>query len=130
MMMLFRTALSGMLILAIAGAAKAAGDGQTLFYENCSVCHQVNGEGLPPHYYPRLSGDAFLLGDDDMLVLLLMKGRDGMPNLGRSLSDDQLAKILTYARSSWGNAAPPISPEKIAELRKTVPVEGPMMVGN
>lgn len=125
-----RMALPALLILAAAGTARAADEGEALFRENCSVCHQVTGEGLPPHYYPRLAGSPFLLGDDDALILLLMKGRDGMPNLGRTLSDQQLSQILTYARGAWGNAAPPISPDQIAQLRKTLSAEGPMMIAN
>ena len=130
MMLQLRMKLFGLLALAFAGAARAADEGEALFYENCSVCHQLHGEGLPPHFYPALGGNAFLLGEDDQLILLLMKGRDGMPNLGRSLSDQQLSKILTYARGAWGNAAPPITPEQVAQLRKSLPAEGPLMFAN
>lgn len=125
-----RIALSALLILAAAGAARAAEEGEALFKDNCSVCHQLNGEGLPPHYYPPLAGSPFLLGDDEALILLLMKGRDGMPNLGRTLSDEQLSKILTYARGAWGNAAPPVTPDQIAQLRKSLSAEGPLMMAN
>jgi len=36
----------------------------------------------------------------------------GMPPYYPSLSDDQIANVLTYVRSSWGNSAGPVSPSE------------------
>jgi cytochrome c oxidase cbb3-type subunit II len=33
------------------------------------------------------------------------------------LNDDEIAAVINRARTSWGNAAPPITPEKVAALR-------------
>jgi cytochrome c6 len=95
--------------LFIAGSALAEDDGHALYNKKCATCHQQNGEGIL-HAYPALSGDAFLLGaEDEDLIKLIFKGRDGMPAWATFLKDDEIAKILTYARDSWGNAAPAIS---------------------
>ena len=40
-----------------------------------------------------------------------------MPPLGQSLSDEQLAQVLTYIRGSFGNSAAPIHPEAAKEFR-------------
>ena len=40
-----------------------------------------------------------------------------MPPLGGALTDEQIANVLTYVRRSWGNAATPISPTEVAEIR-------------
>ncbi len=114
----------------IAGAALAEDNGQALYNRKCATCHQQNGEGIP-HAYPALSGDAFLLGaEDDDVIKLIFKGRDGMPAWSSFLKDDEIAKILTYARDSWGNAAPAISKDQVAALRKTVPGWSQVPVGN
>jgi len=116
--------------LFIAGVALAEDDGHALYNRKCATCHQQNGEGIP-HAYPALSGDAFLLGaEDDDLIKLIFKGRDGMPAWATFLKDDEIAKILTYARDSWGNAAPAISKDQVAALRKTVPGASQAAVGN
>jgi cytochrome c6 len=116
--------------LFIAGAALAEDDGQALYNRKCATCHQQNGEGIP-HAYPALSGDAFLLGaEDDDVIKLIFKGRDGMPAWASFLKDDEIAKILTYARSSWGNAGDPIDAARVAQLRKTVPGASQNPIGN
>ena len=122
--------LAALGLFAAAGAAMAADDGQSLYNRKCATCHQQNGEGIA-HAYPALSGDAFLLGaEDDDVIKLIFKGRDGMPAWAMFLKDDEIAKILTYTRDSWGNAAPAISSEQVAALRKTVPGWSQIPVGN
>jgi mono/diheme cytochrome c family protein len=41
-----------------------------------------------------------------------------MPPLGTTLSDDQIADVLTYVRRSWGNQASAVDPEAVADTRK------------
>jgi len=116
--------------LLAAGAALAEDDGHALYNRKCATCHQQSGEGIP-HAYPALAGDAFLLGaEDDDVIKLIFRGRDGMPAWAGFLKDDEIAKILTYARDSWGNAAPAMSKEEVAALRKTVPGLSQAPVGN
>jgi mono/diheme cytochrome c family protein len=40
-----------------------------------------------------------------------------MPPVGGSMSDEQIAAVLTYVRRSWGNAAQPVSPSDVQEAR-------------
>ena len=41
-----------------------------------------------------------------------------MPPVGASMTDEQLASVLTYVRRSWGNDALPIAPGQVAEVRR------------
>ena len=48
---------------------------------------------------------------------LVTHGRGGMPNFSDDLDDKQIAAILTYVRTSWGNAAPALDPAAVAAAR-------------
>jgi mono/diheme cytochrome c family protein len=111
------------LSLTALSASAAESSGQTLYLQKCAACHQSEGQGLP-HPIPALAGSPILLGDDDALAGLLLHGKDGMPAFHLYLSDDKIAAILTYARDSWGNAAPPISEATVAAARKELGSDG------
>ncbi len=98
-----------------AGAAFAE-DGSSLFAENCSACHQPKGQGVAGAY-PALAGNKFVLGDPKAAAYVVTHGRGGMPNFSDDLDDKQIAAILTYVRSSWGNTAAALDPATVAAQR-------------
>jgi mono/diheme cytochrome c family protein len=100
----------------IAGAALAEPDGAGLFQQNCSACHQAHGEGVKGAF-PALAGDTFVQGDKAVVAALLLHGRGGMPNFSDDLSDAEIAAVLTYVRSAWGNNAPPIDVATVTAAR-------------
>ena len=120
---------------AAAGRARgAAGDGaakgQTLFTATCAACHQATGEGLPGAF-PPLKGNA-VVNDADAtqhihVVLHGLQGADvggvvypsPMPPFGTALSDADVASIINYERSSWGNQGTPVTAEQVAAQRAT-----------
>jgi cytochrome c6 len=108
------------------GAAQAQtaapADGKTLFARNCAACHQVNGRGIPGAF-PALVASAVVTGAPDEVADVLLKGRGGMPDFSASLDDADIAAVLTYARTSWGNHAPPIAGADIATRRTALQVE-------
>ena len=57
-----------------------------------------------------------------MPLRILFNGKDGnigdMPPLGQSLSDADLAAVLTYVRGSWGNSGTPVAPAYATEMRQ------------
>jgi mono/diheme cytochrome c family protein len=57
-----------------------------------------------------------------MVLRVLLNGKEGgigeMPPMGQSLSDDQLAQVLTYIRGGFGNTAAPIRPDLAKEFRQ------------
>lgn len=83
-------------------------DGAMLFKQNCSACHQPAGQGIPGAF-PALAGNAFVQGDPAAVAHVLLNGRGGMPNFREDLSNEQIAAVLTYVRSAWGNHAPPVA---------------------
>jgi mono/diheme cytochrome c family protein len=61
-----------------------------------------------------------VLGNPARLIRIVLQGKEGamlMPPVGASLTDDQLASVLTYIRRSWGNSASAITPEAVHDVR-------------
>lgn len=101
--------------------------GQTIYEQNCLSCHQANGSGVPG-LNPPLRGVDWVTGDKTRLINVLLKGLQGQEIDGEPydnvmpahdfLTDQQLADVLTYIRSSFGNKAGEIKPEEIKAQRK------------
>ena len=104
--------------------------GKALFSANCITCHQATGLGQPGQY-PPLAGSEFVLSDaSNRLIAIVLKGFQGPVTVkGQSFNnamqpwegqytDAQLAAILTYVRSDWGNSAPPIPAEAVKQMRE------------
>jgi mono/diheme cytochrome c family protein len=104
-------------LFAAATLAKAAcaqvPDGAAIFKQNCAACHQAQGQGVAGAF-PALAGDAFVQGDPRAAAQLLLNGRGGMPNFREDLTNAQIAAVLSYVRSSWGNHAPPLDVATVA----------------
>ena len=103
--------------------------GKALFSANCITCHQANGEGLPGQY-PPLAGSEVETGDaTNQLIAIVLKGLQGpveikgkpfnnsMQAWEGQYTDQQLAAILTYVRSDWGNNAPAITADMVKQIR-------------
>jgi mono/diheme cytochrome c family protein len=94
--------------------------GQGVYATNCAGCHQDQGQGAP-HIAAALAGSKLATGRPDIPLRVLLNGKDGsigeMPPLGQSLSDTQVAQVLTYVRGSFGNTAAPIHPDLVKEFR-------------
>ncbi len=97
-------------------------------YSNCMSCHQANGRGLPP-VYPPLRGSEIAHGDPATLVKIVMYGLEGPIKVdGQSYNqvmpaaplrtDDEIAAVLTYVRSAWGNTGEPIDTALVAKVRE------------
>jgi cytochrome c6 len=106
---------------AVQAQAPAPADGKSLFAKNCAACHQANGRGIPGAF-PALVASPVAIGPADAAAEVLLKGRGGMPDFSTSLDDADIAAVLTYARSSWGNRAPPIAGAEVATRRAALQV--------
>ena len=103
-------------------------DGKQVFSTTCAACHQVTGEGVPG-VYPPLAGSEWVNGDEAKVVRILLHGVTGpievagetfnsmMPPWGATLKDADIAAVLTYVRSTWGNKGTPITAAKVASIR-------------
>lgn len=92
--------------------------GKQLYAEVCQDCHMANGKGAAgAGKYPNLSGNAKLEAAGYPMSLIL-QGRNGMPPVGKMMTDAQVAMIVNYVRTHFGNAyADPVKPEDVKPLR-------------
>lgn len=110
-MLVAAVSLTGVLI----GQAQAKADGASV-YKKCAGCHKSTGVGTPS-FFPPLAGNAAQLVNAErsfpiQVILFGLKGKilvegktyDGtMPAYGDRLNDDEIAAVLNYILSSWGN---------------------------
>ncbi|EAZ99830.1 c-type cytochrome [Marinobacter sp. ELB17] len=104
-------------------------NGAAIFSAQCSACHQATGLGIPGAF-PPLAGSEWMLADAAVPVAIVHDGLQGkievagnqfqgiMPRFGGQLSDAELAAVLSYARSQWGNDASAISSGAVTEHRE------------
>lgn len=96
-------------------------------YGVCLPCHGENGMGVP-NAYPGLVGTVWAVGDPELLIKVTLHGLQGPIQVnGRkwnalmmplaNLPDSEIAEALTHVRTSWGNAASPISAQEVAAVR-------------
>ncbi|OYX01406.1 MAG: cytochrome C [Caulobacter vibrioides] len=100
----------------LAAPAIASADGKSLYMDNCSACHQVSGKGVKGAF-PPLAGAPLVQGPPKVLITTVLNGRAGMPAFKDDISDADLASILTYARTTWGNKGSAIKPADVAAAR-------------
>ena len=106
----------GLLAASAVTATAYAATPQSLFNDNCSACHQTSGKGVKGAF-PALAGDPFVQGDPAPLIATVLAGRAGMPSFKDDLNDADLASLLTYVRTSWGNKGKPLTPADITAAR-------------
>lgn len=97
-------------------------------FVHCQGCHQPDGAGIAGNF-PPLRGSGWLQGDPQAAILIVLHGFDArgepgrarwngvMPGYGGQLADHEVAGLLTWARSQWGNAGSAILPAQVAALR-------------
>ena len=96
----------------------------------CSSCHQRDGRGAPG-VVPPLAGNGSVMSEDPTSVIHVVltgwteaatqhsKHAFSMPDYGR-LTDAELAEILTFVRTSWGNAGAAITASQIKDQREAL----------
>lgn len=106
-----------------------SGAGATVYSTNCSSCHQADGKGLAGAF-PPLAGNPVVTGDPKDLVHIVKYGLTGkvsvaghdfngvMPPWGSQLSDTQVADVVTYIRTSWGNTASAVTAADVTAVTK------------
>ncbi len=92
--------------------------GQAIYGAACAGCHMTDGRGaVGAAAYPSLVQDSRLAAAG-YPVLRVLRGKGAMPPLGRTLSDAQVAAVVDYIRTSFGNSyTPPPAAADVAALR-------------
>ena len=101
--------------------------GQAVYNEYCLACHQSDGSGIAG-MYPPLSQNQYIL-NKDKLIDVVLNGMSGKIEVNGDiynnfmvphshLSDEELANVISYVRSNFGNDLEPVTKEEIAAFRK------------
>ncbi|GAB3363419.1 hypothetical protein GCM10027431_02590 [Lysobacter rhizosphaerae] len=98
-----------------------------LYATTCASCHQSAGQGRFP-VFPPLAGSPWVKGEPDRLAALTLHGLSGpvdvngvdyaglMPGFTH-LNDREIAEVLNYVRTSWGNNAASLTEADVAAVR-------------
>ncbi len=92
--------------------------GEALYRTSCQGCHMADGEGAEgAGTYPPLAGNPKLVSRHYMIGVLTT-GLHGMPAFGDQMDDEQIASVVNFVRSSFGNAFPDeATPKDVRALR-------------
>ncbi|MFM0323223.1 cytochrome c [Caballeronia glebae] len=117
-------------------AGTATSNGELTYLDNCAACHRTSGAGYGGTF-PMLGLNPVVNSDNpSSLITLVLKGGQmpwtkaapthyGMPGFADRLTDRDIADVLTFVRSSWGNRAPAVTDAQVKTLRKTAGAKAP-----
>ena len=102
--------------------------GQTVYETHCASCHANDGRGMPPDYPPLAGNPSIQMESSVNPVRMVLNGGFppgtkgnpmpyGMPPFAQTLSDDEVAAVVTYIRAAWGNRGSAVSSRQANELR-------------
>ncbi|HEX8807214.1 MAG TPA: cytochrome c [Candidatus Aquilonibacter sp.] len=112
----------------------SASNGERIYNQNCASCHQTNGKGVPGTF-PPLAGNPTVTGFDVHVIHIVKFGLTGrttvdgtdyngmMPAWSQSLSNADIASVITFIRQAWGNRARPVSEARVASVQRGLPLQ-------
>jgi alcohol dehydrogenase (quinone), cytochrome c subunit len=107
----------------------ASKPGAMIYLDNCAACHRPDGAGYE-RVFPSLAGNPVVEADNPLsLVTIVLQGSEtprtlgtpaqfAMPSFAWRLSDQEVAQVVSFIRTSWGNRASPIAPKDVARVRE------------
>jgi mono/diheme cytochrome c family protein len=102
----------------------------------CAGCHQAKGVGIAGIFPPLKGNGAVVAAEPDNIIKVVLGGvpaRSGyvhMPAWAPTLTDQQIADIANYIRTSWGNSAPAnATPQMVEQFRKQFAAQQPKTAG-
>jgi nitrite reductase (NO-forming) len=108
--------------------------GKLVFATNCQACHQPTGLGIPNAFPPLASSD-FFNADMKRVVQVVTGGLTGKVTVNGKefngvmpawhLSDEDIASVLTFVSSSWGNKGDEFTPAFVAQNRVAATAPAP-----
>lgn len=100
--------------------------GKAIYNKTCVACHQANGQGIP-NAFPPLAKSDYLNKDVNRAIKVVLNGLNGPITVNekkynsamtsQGLSDQQVADVLTYVYSSWGNNNTKVTPAMVKAQR-------------
>jgi mono/diheme cytochrome c family protein len=114
------------------GAAAVAAQGKRVYEAVCGICHGNDGAGKPGQA-PPLAGSEWVTAKginrlahiplEGVAGTLTVEGKDwnlNMAAMGAALSDADLAAVLTYVRTSWGNKGGEVTADDVKKVRDAI----------
>jgi len=103
--------------------------GKEIYDQYCLVCHQADGQGVP-NAFPPIVQTEYVSGDTERLIGIILNGLTGEIEVNSEvyngvmlahnfLSDAEVADVITYVRSNFGNEASAVTAEEVAAVRNT-----------
>jgi len=107
---------------------QAYSEGRHIYAANCATCHGAEGRGKLPHYPPLARNQSIGMSSAVNPIRMVLNGgyppgtqRNpmpyGMPPFAQALNDDQIAAVVTFIRTAWGNRGAPVSAREVNQLR-------------
>lgn len=116
----------------VSGEAAIVAHGKQVYENICGTCHGPDGMGMPGKA-PPLAGSEWVnakgakrlteipqLGLNGAVTVKGQSWNASMAAMGAGLSDSDLAGVLTYIRSSWGNNAGPVTADDVKSVRSAI----------
>jgi mono/diheme cytochrome c family protein len=109
----------------------ASKPGARIYLDNCAACHRPDGVGYEL-VFPRFAGNPVVQAvNPRSLISIVLEGSQTprtartpaqftMPRFAWRLSDKDVADVVNFVRTSWGNSASPASPADVAMIRKSL----------
>ncbi len=103
--------------------------GAKLFAANCTGCHGATGMGQPG-IFPSLVANSYVSGDTKRLIHTVKFGLTGklvakgvkydgiMPPWAGTLTDQQIADVVSYVRTTWGNKGSLVTAAQVRDVKK------------
>lgn len=115
-------------LLSFSQTKTTAATGKDIYAKYCLACHQQDGKGVP-RLNPPLINTSYVTGDKKTLITWVLKGssdekvpidgnyyNNNMPPQN-FLKDDEMEKVLSYIRSSFGNKASAVTAAEVKMVR-------------
>ncbi len=100
--------------------------GKRTYMHTCFACHQAEGQGIA-NAFPPLAKSDYLNADANRAIGIVLHGKTGEITVNgekynsimtaQTLSDEEIANVLTYVYNSWGNSKKEVTPEMVKAVR-------------
>lgn len=102
--------------------------GKQIYTKTCFACHQANGEGIA-NAFPPLANSDYLNADVKRAIGIVLHGKTGEITVNgnkynsimtkQTLNDEEIAEVLTYVYSSWGNKKAEVTTKMVSEVKNS-----------
>ena len=100
--------------------------GKQIYMQTCFACHQAEGQGIP-NAFPPLAKSDYLNADVNRAISIILKGKTGEITVNgqkynsvmtrQSISNDEIADVLTYVYNSWGNNKTNVTKSQVDQVK-------------